>query len=266
MGRIISVHSSRGGTGKSLISVNLAVICAKRGRDVSLLDLDFRAPSLSTVFKERDYWFVEHWTNDFLSGRCPIEKVMIDLTERYDTKGRFLVGLANPSLDAIREMITMDREREMEALRRLFDLKRVLLDELKMDYAIYDTSPGIQYSSVNAVASSDVPLVVTTLDTLDAEGVRYMLSELYDAFGKKSVILVNKAFPEAHPRPGEKQEELLQQMEATFHRPVLGIIPCYCDILQADRTTIFALENPNHPFTRALQDIAERLELVSPPP
>jgi len=44
------------------------------------------------------------------------------------------------------------------------------------------------------------------------------------------------------------------------------MIPCYCDVLQADRTTIFALENPDHPFTGALREVAERLERVSPPP
>jgi len=201
MGGVISVHSSRGGTGKSLISANLAVILARRGRDVSLLDLDFRAPSLSTIFRAGDYRLVEHWTNDLLTGRCPVERVMIDLTERYGTKGRLLVGLANPSLDAIREMMAMSREQEMEALRRLLALRRTLTGGMEMDHVIYDTSPGIQYPSINAVVSSDISLVVTTLDALDVEGVRHMLTELYDAFGKKSVILVNKVFPGDHRGP-----------------------------------------------------------------
>jgi MinD-like ATPase involved in chromosome partitioning or flagellar assembly len=47
---IITVHSYKGGTGKTLFSVNLAISLAKRGRKVCLLDLDFRAPSLNAIF------------------------------------------------------------------------------------------------------------------------------------------------------------------------------------------------------------------------
>ena len=260
MGRIITVHSSRGGTGKSLIAVNLAAIYAHKGRDVTLLDLDFRAPSFSTVFRARDYRFIEYWVNDFLNGRCSIEKALIDLAEKYGTKGRFLVGLANPSLRAIREMMGKDRAWEMEALRKLLAIKPVLLNDMRMDHAIYDTSPGIQYPSINAVVSSDVSVVVTTLDTLDVEGVQYMLSELYDAFEKRTVILMNKIFLEKSQWSEERRDRLLRNLEATFAHPIIGIIPCYCDVLRASRISPFALEEPEHPFTKALYDVAEKLE------
>jgi len=148
MGRVVSVHSSRGGTGKTLISVNLAAILARKGRNVSLFDMDFRAPSLSTVFKVGDHRLIKYWVNDFLNGDCPIDKTMIDPTSRYNTKGKFLVGLANPSIEAIREMMTKDRIWEREALRRLLRLKPILLNNMEVDYAIYDTSPGVQYSSL----------------------------------------------------------------------------------------------------------------------
>lgn len=259
MGRIISVHSSRGGTGKTLIAVNLAAILARKGKNVSLFDMDFRAPSLSTVFKVGDYRLIKYWVNDFLNGNCPIEKVMTDLTERYDTKGRFLVGLANPSMEAVREMMTKDRVWEREALRRLLRLKPILLNNMEIDYAIYDTSPGVQYSALNAVASSDICIMVATLDALDMEGTRSIIKELYDAFEKKTMILMNKV-PREFLSPEKKREELSRQLKSTFAQPLIEMIPCYCGVLQSSRVSIFAFEEPEHPFTKALYEIADKLE------
>jgi len=259
MGKIISVHSSRGGTGKTQVAVNLAAILARKGRNVSLFDMDFRAPSLSTVFKVGDPRLVKYWVNDFLNGDCSIDKTMIDLTSKYNTKGKFLVGLANPSIEAIREMMTKDRIWEREALRRLLRLKPILLNNMEMDYVIYDTSPGVQYSSLNAVASSDISIVVATPDMLDVEGTRTMLHELYDAFEKKTMILMNKV-PEQFLLPEKKLEKLSRHLKSTFAQPLIEIIPCYCDVLRSSRVSIFAFEKPEHPFTKVLYEVADKIE------
>lgn len=259
MGKVISVHSSRGGTGKTLIAVNLAAIYAREGKTVALLDMDFRAPSFSTVFKMGDYRLVEYWVNDFVNGRCSIDKVMIDLTEKYDIKGKLMVGLANPSIDAIREIMIKDRTREMEALKRLLSLKSTLLEDMQVDYAIYDTSPGVQYSALNAVVSSDVAVVVTTLDAVDMEGTQYMIQELYDSFEKKAAILVNKV-PVELISSKEAREKLSNQIKATFKQPPIQMAPCYCDVLRSSRISIFALEKPEHPFSKVLCELAEKLE------
>ncbi|MCX8182203.1 MAG: P-loop NTPase [Candidatus Methanomethyliaceae archaeon] len=39
MGKFITIHSFKGGTGKSYLSVNLSTIYALRGKKVALLDL-----------------------------------------------------------------------------------------------------------------------------------------------------------------------------------------------------------------------------------
>ncbi|RLI20450.1 ParA family protein, partial [Candidatus Bathyarchaeota archaeon] len=58
MGKVIAVHSYKGGTGKTILSINLAAALVKHGKKVCLMDLDFRAPSLSTLLKveKADYW------------------------------------------------------------------------------------------------------------------------------------------------------------------------------------------------------------------
>ncbi|NIU82347.1 MAG: AAA family ATPase, partial [Candidatus Korarchaeota archaeon] len=71
-------------------------------------------------------------------------------------------------------------------------LKDSFLNEMEFDYLIWDTSPGLQYSSINAIVSADVTLVVTTIDASDIEGTQRMIHELYDLFEKKTGVLMNK--------------------------------------------------------------------------
>jgi len=260
MGKIVAIHSSRGGTGKSLISVNTAAALANKGKNVCLLDLDFRAPTMYVVFKLS----TEYWLNNFLNRDCEIENVLYDLTQRYNTKGKFFVGLADPSMLAIREMSMKDRKWEMKALQRLLSL-RSLFEERKIDYIIFDTSPGIQYASVNAVVSSDTVVVVSTMDALDMQGTRSMIEDLYEAFGKKTGILLNKVLlpysvPSLSPMTEADRESMLKQLKETFGIPIFGVIPCYCDVLRTSRTVILAFHNPEHPFTRDIEKFVEVLE------
>jgi hypothetical protein len=43
---------------------------------------------------------------------------------------------------------------------------------------------------------------------------------------------------------------------------VIGILPCYCDVLQSDRSKLLALDNPSHPFVTKLEKVIEKLELL----
>lgn len=253
VGKIIAVHSYKGGTGKTLLSVNLAAAFAKRGKKVCLFDLDFRAPSLATLLKVEK---ADHWLNDYLNGTCEIDKVLMDLTDRIHNGGKLLVGLANPSTEAIRDMSAKDRKWEMRALGRLLALRNSLLDGKGIDYLIFDTSPGLQYSSINAIVSSDLVIVATTLDRSDVDGTKRMLKELYELFEKKTEIILNKVL-EAPIRSGK---DFQAKVKDIYQVPLLGIVPCFCDILKAEGNTIFVEEKPDHPFTRILDEMANTIE------
>jgi len=255
MGKIIAVHSYKGGTGKTLISVNLAAILVRHGRKVCLLDLDFRAPSLSTVLKIEK---AEYWLNDYLNGTCEIDKVLIDLSDRIQNKCKFFVGLANPTTEAIRDMTAKDRKWEMRALGRLLALRNSLLNDKAFDYLIFDTSPGLQYSSINAIVSADLILVATTLDRSDADGTRRMLRELYDLFEKKTEIVLNKVLQDVSPKSGK--EEAQAKIKDLYHVPLLGVIPCFCDVLRWKGNAIFVQERPEHPLAKILNEIASKID------
>ncbi len=257
MVKMISIHSSRGGTGKSLISSNITAILASEGRNVALLDFDFRAPSLLTIFQAKHS--AKNWINSYLDGKARLEEVMVDLTSRYKTNGKLYVGFANPSMEAMREIAMKDRKWQMKALKKVMSMKEELADKLGVDIVVADTSPGVQYSSVNAIVSSDISIIVSTLDTLDLEGVQMMIEDLYLPFEKKTYILVNKARPHMFVSD-EGRTNLVKDISSKFSQPLIAIIPCYCDLLLAERVSLFVLNHPDHPFTKTLKKVAEHLE------
>ena len=256
MGKIIALHSYKGGTGKTLLSVNLAATYAKQGKDVCLMDMDFRAPSLPAIFRVNDG---ECWLNDYLNGACEIKRVLIDLSNPHDGDGRFLIGLADPSTEAIREISAKDRKWEMKALGRILSLKNSVMNDMHLDYLIFDTSPGLQYSSINAIVSADTVLVVTSIDRSDIKGTQRMVQELYELFEKKTGIIMNKVPVEI--LSSEKENTgFLERFNDLHNLPIMDIIPCFCDVLRAGGTYIFTKEKPEHPFTNALEKIAAKIE------
>jgi len=258
--KILAIHSSRGGTGKTTIATNLAATFAREGLNIALLDIDFRAPSLFGVFSKGIQKPVKLWLNDFLLDRCSLEHALVDVSEEYGWEGKLLIGFANPAIEAIRNMLGRSKSWEVAAAKKLFSMRTPIFNDMHMDCCILDTSPGIQYSSINGVVSSDVTVIVTTLDSLDIRGVKNMLVEFYDEFEKKSVILMNKVFPQTRMWSEDELNGLITRMEKTFKHPIIGAIPCYCSVLEANRDSLLVVENPDHPFLKDLQEVAKRLE------
>lgn len=254
MSKIIAVHSYKGGTGKTLLSVNLAATFAKAGRKVCVFDLDFRAPSLFAILKAEN---VECWFNDYLNNTSDINKTLIDLSGRIQGNGKFYTALANPATEAIRDMSSKDRKWEMRALGRLLALRETLLGDQKFDYLFFDTSPGLQYSSINAIVAADFVVVATTGDRSDVDGTKRMLAELYNLFEKKTGLVLNKVLD---PSATARKAEMSAKIKSTYQVPLLGIVPCYCEVLRAEGNYIFAQDKPDHPFTKILQEMSRKIE------
>jgi len=243
---IITLHSYKGGTGKTLLSVNLAMIFADKGKKVCLLDLDLRAPSLSSTFKNNK----KYWVNDYLNKACKIDSILTDCTPNYIKEGRLFVGLADPSTAAIREMASKDRKWGLEALCRLLSLKNSLLRDMDFDYVIFDSSPGLQYSSINAIVAADMVLVVTSIDKSDVDGTQRMIHDLYE---KKTGIIVNKV-------PQTILSERTHIKLDTHQLPIVDLVPCSCDVLRSGGEYLFAFEKTEHPVTQILRRIATKIE------
>ena len=74
----VAISSGKGGVGKSTVSANLAVVLAKLGYKVGLLDADIYGPSMPKMFGLED----EHPTAEVIDGKewiLPIEKYGVKL-------------------------------------------------------------------------------------------------------------------------------------------------------------------------------------------
>ena len=246
---IITLHSFKGGTGKTLLTTNLALMLAKSGKRVCLIELDFSAPSFFAIFRQEAFF----WINDYLAKACRIESALTDCSTKDMGKGKLFVGFANPSTEAIRAMASKDRRWEIEALTRLFSLKDMLQQDLHFDYVFLDTSPGLQYSSINAIISADIVLVVTSTDKSDVEGTQRMIHDLYEIFEKKTAIIMNRI-------PLERCPSLRQE---PLEPPLMGVISCSCDIARARAKGVIQIENLNPAFAKTMQEIVDKIEGLS---
>ncbi len=254
MSKTLAFHSYKGGTGKTSIVVNLGALLAKRGANVCLLDYDFRAPSLNILFKDKP----TYWLNDYLEGDCEILDTLIDQSARLHLPGKLWVGLSNPSLDALKDVMSKDRKWEVRALSKTRAGKKEIIAEKNVDYLIYDTSPGAQYSSINALAGADIVSLVMKADEFDLEGTKELSKGVYEALGRKSGIVLNKIPLEQIAASGGA-EKFGKQIESDVGLPLFGLIPCMCELMAIGGKFIYAIEKPDHTFTRSISAIAETL-------
>lgn len=244
---LITIHSYKGGTGKTLCAINLAYNLAKTGNKVCLIDLDLRAPSICSIFQNKK----KFWINDYLNQACKIEKTLNNYTPKYLNKGNLFVCLADPSIESIRKMASKDRKWEMNALGRIINMRSFIYDKI-FDYVIIDSSPGLQYSSINAIVASDMVLMMTSVDQSDVKGTERMLTELYDIFDKKTGIIMNKMPPTI--TSGRKPIKIDCEL------PIIEFIPCSCDILNSQGEYLSLQERADHPVAKSFQKIAKMVE------
>jgi len=213
--KCIAFHSYKGGTGKTTLAANFAALLAMKGYRAFLLDLDVYAPSLQSYFDTEP----KKWINDFLYDNAELKEVVMDFTplinriwrsgtsnnvdnNRSKAKtGQLWVGFCNAKKEEIYKLeggspaTSRQDTSKIHLLRRFILLRELLISEYHADYVIIDTSPGIRYWSINALAVADTLLLTLKMGDLDIAGTRKLAEEIYGSFtkfGTKSFLLWNR--------------------------------------------------------------------------
>jgi MinD-like ATPase involved in chromosome partitioning or flagellar assembly len=84
-----------------------------------------------------------------------------------------------------------------------------------------------------------------------------MLQELYNLFEKKTGLVLNKVLDATSK---SKKDEMHDKVKAVYQVPLIGVVPCFCEILRAEGNFIFIQDKPDHPFTKILDEIAKKLD------
>jgi len=93
MTRIVSIHSFRGGTGKSNTTANIAAVLALDGKRVGVIDTDIQSPGIHILFGLQGD-AIKTSLNDYLWHGMDIEQAAQDVTANLgvSVKGRvFLI-------------------------------------------------------------------------------------------------------------------------------------------------------------------------------
>jgi len=262
VGKVMAFHSYKGGTGKTTLVTNLAAYYAKTGYKVCLLDMDLYAPSLCSYFKKTP----DKYLNHLLHGEADIQETLIDITPELKIGGQLYVGLASPKKEDIQEIeIKQDQKWQLSALRKFLNIKKMLLTEYGFNFVLLDTSPGIRYWSINALAASDVLFMLMKINDMDIDGTRRMLHEIYDSltrFGSKNYLILNKvggASPIEAYNDEESISSIISDIEKNIGLKVLLSIPCYCDLQFSRHEYLSAIQKPDHPFSQRIHALAEKV-------
>jgi MinD-like ATPase involved in chromosome partitioning or flagellar assembly len=166
MSKIVSVHSFRGGTGKSNTTANLAAICAMSGKRVGVVDTDVQSPGIHVLFGMDESQMV-HSLNDYLWGKCAIKDTAHDVTKNLKVPVSGKVFLIPSSIKA-GEIARVLREGYDVGL--LNDGFQDLLTDLNLDILLIDTHPGLNEETLLSIAISDALVIIMRPDQQDYQG------------------------------------------------------------------------------------------------
>lgn len=291
MTKCIAFHSYKGGTGKTTLACNFAAALVKKGYRVFLLDLDVSAPSIQAYFEKAP----KRWVNDFLINEADVEDLATDLTyvitehnkqdytsslNENSKNGKLWVGFCNPKKEEIYKIEGGKEEiSKMQLLRKFILLREQLISEYAVDYIIIDTSPGIRYWSINALAVADILFLTLKMGDLDIDGTKKMADDIYGSltkFGAKSYLILNRVAGFCIPKTmtkslsdnnariliqQEDESDVSARISKTVGMEVISAIPCYCDIQFSRKEFLTVLKYPDHPFADQIERLSEETQV-----
>src|SRR5215207_102361 len=186
MAAIVSVHSFRGGTGKSNTTANLATLLALEGKRVGVIDTDIQSPGIHILFG-LDEEAIGHSLNDYLWGRCDIREAAHDVSPNLDGRGKvFLI----PSSIKAGEIARILREGYDVGL--LKDGFQRLIEDLALDALLIDTHPGLNEETLLSIAISDALAIILRPDQQDYLGTSVTVEVARKLGVPRMLIVVNK--------------------------------------------------------------------------
>ncbi|MDD9376741.1 MinD/ParA family protein [Streptomyces sp. ZAF1911] len=243
MTRTIVVHSYRGGTGKSSVLANLALLLAAEGRRVGVIDTDIQSPTLDLLFRLGPGPSLA----DYLLGRCEIEAAAQEVVTGCG-RGSLYVVPARTGTAALRELMTTGYD--VGLLPEGFD--RLALHHA-LDVLLLDTHAGLNNESVTAMASADVLLIMARADRIDLLGVEETIA-LTGRLACRRTLVMSMA-PEGIDRQAARR-----RAEEVYRTPLAGILPYVPEMAALYGERIFSEAHPDHPLVGEFRTIISALD------
>jgi MinD-like ATPase involved in chromosome partitioning or flagellar assembly len=255
MGKIVSIHSFRGGTGKSNTTANLAALIAKAGKRVGVIDTDIQSPGIHVLFG-LDESKMGLTLNDYLQGKCDISDVALNIGE-YSGDAVGLQKLAGEYLWLVPSSISSRDIRKV--LQEGYDVNQLnegfhdLLKGFQLDYLLIDTHPGLNDETLLSIALSDVLLIILRPDQQDFQGTAVTVDIAQNLDVPYLYLVVNKALDRYD------FAQIKEQVEGFYGNPVASVLPLSEDLVDMGSADIFSLCFPDHPWSKGVREIADSI-------
>lgn len=250
MTKIVSVHSYRGGTGKSNITANLAVSMALQGKRVGIVDTDIQSPGINILFGLGET-SIKQTLNDYLWGRCAIKDAAYDVSYVLDGQAEagniYLLPSSMKSEDIAR---VLSEGYDVELLQTGF---YDIAEHLKLDYLFVDTHPGINEETLLSIGISNTLVLILRPDQQDYLGTAVVLEVAENLDVPQILLVINKILPEFN------SEDLQKKAEDAYQRSVAGLLPVTTEIMRLGSQGIFCLQYPDHPVSDEFHQITSQL-------
>lgn len=249
MSKIISVHSYRGGTGKSNTTANLACIMAQAGWRVGVVDTDIQSPGINALFG-LDQSELKYSLNDYLWGKCDIADAAYDVTDNLeaDIKGKIFMIPSSLNAGEIARIL-----REGYDVGLLDSGFQDLLNVLELDVLLIDTHPGLNEETLLSIAISDQVVLILRPDQQDYMGTSVTVEVARKLDVAELLLVVNKV-PDVFDF-----DEVRSKISKTYDCEVAALMPHSDDMMILGSSGIFSLKFPDSPVTAELKQLAQRL-------
>lgn len=249
MAKTISIHSFRGGTGKSNTTANTAALLAMDGMRVGVVDTDIQSPGIHVLFG-LDEDKMKYALNDYLWGTCTIAQAAYDVTENLGapTSGRLFLIPSSIKAGAIARVL-----REGYDVGLLNEGFSSLVTDLNLDVLLIDTHPGLNEETLLSIAISDALAIILRPDQQDYQGTSVTV-EVARKLGVPRMVLVVNKLPAVFDRDAVKA-----RVESAYNCEVAAVVPHSDDLMALASAGVFSLRYPDDPISATLKQLATTL-------
>ncbi len=249
MAKIISVHSFRGGTGKSNTTANVTALLAQQGMRVGVIDTDIQSPGIHVLFG-MDESEIHPSLNDYLWGNCSIKEAAHDVTSKVggEVSGQVLLIPSSIKASEIAKVL-----REGYDVGLLNDGFQDAIRDLSLDALIIDTHPGLNEETLLSISISDALAIILRPDSQDYQGTAVTVEVARKLDVPRMVLVVNKV-PAVYDSASVKAK-----VEKAYQCDVAAVLPHSDELMALASSGIFSIRYPDNPVSAGLRHLAGRL-------
>ena len=248
MGSVVTIHSFRGGTGKSNVTANLAYCCASEGARVGVIDTDIQSPGIHVLFGLGGS-AAKYCLNDYLKGECSIKDTVHDVSGKLSLPP----GSINLIPSRLNAAAIVAMLKEGLDVQRLSTAISDLTTQLQLNILLVDTHPGVEEDTLLSIAMCDILVVILRPDEQDYLGTAVTFEIARRMEIPRTFLIANRVPPELDI------EHLGERLEKTYRVPVIGVLPFSYGLMIAQSKEVYSFSSPSDPFSVAIKAAAQKI-------